>query len=116
MTINPFNAASKAMWAGAFAAQDRVVEKSEFGFSEALATKGTTAVQAAAPAIADGGSTEPDRLPFRVDGEEISELPVVPEDEGPSSEVLLTHKLFFGNPGYWMQPQVSDPPVVPEAE
>ena len=43
-----------------------------------------------------------------VDGEDISDLPVTPPEEGPSPQVLLMQKLFFGQAGGWMIDPIPD--------
>jgi hypothetical protein len=111
MSIGAFNPASNAMWSPTQTAQDRQAAKPEYGFAKVLEVK-TPETKTPAPAVDTSAvgidQPEPDRLPFIIDGEDISDLPVTPPEEGPSPQVLLMQKLFFGQAGGWMIDPIPD--------
>lgn len=108
MTIGVFNPTNKALWSSLAATQDKTPTKAECGFAEFLDPKPAQpkAPAGGAPSTMDATgiglqAPEPDRLPYFMDDGGISEVPVVPTEEGPSSEVLLAYKLFFGEGARW---------------
>lgn len=121
MSIGAFNPAGNAVWSPSQAAQERQAAKPEYGFAQALESRAPE-TKAPAPAVVEDMSAagitqpEPDRLPFIVDGEDISDVPVMPTEDGPSPQVLLMQKLFFGQAGGWMINSLPDAPYGAETD